>query len=107
MSDRQPVLYGRGLVKTFGRVIGLDGVNVDVHAGEVLAIIGDNGAGKSTLIKALTGALIPDAGEVFLDGRQVPLQATTGCPGRRHRDGLPDPRGLAGPRHREQPVPRA
>ena len=67
----QPVLSARGLIKTFGRVIGLDGVDVDLYRGEVLAVIGDNGAGKSTLIKALTGALIPDAGEVYLDGQQV------------------------------------
>jgi len=66
-----PVLSARGLVKTFGRVVGLDGVDVDLHRGEVLAVIGDNGAGKSTLIKALTGALVPDAGEIYLDGQQV------------------------------------
>ena len=65
------VLSARGLIKTFGKVIGLDGVDVDLHPGEVLAVIGDNGAGKSTLIKALTGALIPDAGQVFLEGREV------------------------------------
>ncbi len=70
-SEAQPILSARGLVKTFGRVIGLDGVDMDLHAGEVLAVIGDNGAGKSTLIKALTGALVPDAGEVFLEGTQV------------------------------------
>jgi len=67
----ETVLSARDLVKTFGRVIGLDGVSFDLHAGEVLAIIGDNGAGKSTLIKAVTGALVPDAGQVFLDGREV------------------------------------
>src|SRR6187431_105050 len=67
----ETVLSGRGLIKTFGRVVGLDGVNVDLFPGEVLAVIGDNGAGKSTLIKALTGALIPDAGQVFLDGTEV------------------------------------
>ena len=66
-----PVLSARGLVKTFGRVVGLDGVDVDLYRGEVLAVIGDNGAGKSTLIKALTGALIPDAGEIRLDGQVV------------------------------------
>jgi fructose transport system ATP-binding protein len=71
IQDARPILSARGLVKTFGRVIGLDGVDMDLHQGEVLAVIGDNGAGKSTLIKALTGALVPDAGEVFLEGKQV------------------------------------
>ena len=61
----------RSLVKTFGRVVGLDGVDLDLYPGEVLAIIGDNGAGKSTLIKCLTGAMIPDAGEISLDGEPV------------------------------------
>lgn len=70
-EGRQPVLSARGLIKTFGRVVGLDGVDLDLYPGEVLAIIGDNGAGKSTLIKALTGALTPDSGEVYLDGTQV------------------------------------
>ena len=65
------MLSARGLVKTFGRVVGLDGVDLDLYPGEVLAIIGDNGAGKSTLIKAATGAMIPDAGEIRLDGEVV------------------------------------
>ena len=69
--ERSPILSARGLVKTFGRVVGLDGVDLDLYPGEVLAVIGDNGAGKSTLIKCLTGALVPDAGEIFLDGQQV------------------------------------
>ncbi|MEU0562113.1 ATP-binding cassette domain-containing protein [Dactylosporangium sp. NPDC006015] len=69
MTD--PVLSARGLVKTFGRVVGLDGVDIDLYPGEVLAVIGDNGAGKSTLIKCLTGALVPDAGTLSLDGRPV------------------------------------
>jgi fructose transport system ATP-binding protein len=73
MSERSDtaVLSARGLVKTFGRVIGLDGVDVDLRRGEVLAVIGDNGAGKSTLIKTLTGALTPDAGEITMEGRPV------------------------------------
>jgi fructose transport system ATP-binding protein len=70
-DGRVPVLSGRALRKTFGRVIGVDDVDIDLYAGEVLAVIGDNGAGKSTLIKALTGALVPDSGDVFLDGRKV------------------------------------
>ncbi len=67
-AETAPVLSARGLVKTYGRVIGLDGVDLDLFRGEVLAVIGDNGAGKSTLIKAITGALTPDAGEIRLDG---------------------------------------
>ena len=73
--DAAPVLSARGLVKTFGRVVGLDGVDLDLYPGEVLAIIGDNGAGKSTLIKALTGAVIPDAGEIKLDGEHVAFKS--------------------------------
>jgi fructose transport system ATP-binding protein len=66
-----PVLRARGLVKTFGRVVGLDGVDLDLFPGEVLAVIGDNGAGKSTLIKCISGALVPDTGTLELDGRPV------------------------------------
>ncbi|GAB7006384.1 ATP-binding cassette domain-containing protein [Nocardioides sp. AN3] len=68
---RTPVLEARSLVKTFGRVVGLDGVDLSLYPGEVLAIIGDNGAGKSTLIKCLTGAYVPDAGDLLLDGKPV------------------------------------
>jgi fructose transport system ATP-binding protein len=70
-DTRRPVLEARGIVKTFGRVVGLDGVDLQLYPGEVLAVIGDNGAGKSTLIKCLTGAYEPDAGEILLDGQPV------------------------------------
>jgi fructose transport system ATP-binding protein len=68
---RQPILQARNLVKTFGKVVGLDGVSLDLYPGEVLAIIGDNGAGKSTLIKCLTGAEVPDSGELRVSGQTV------------------------------------
>ena len=70
-DGRTPVLQGTGLIKTFGRVIGLDGVDIELYPGEVLAVIGDNGAGKSTLIKCLSGAYTLDGGEMLLDGKQV------------------------------------
>jgi fructose transport system ATP-binding protein len=69
--SQEPVLSARKLVITFGRVIGLDGVDLDLYPGEVLAVIGDNGAGKSTLIKCLTGAYTPDSGEITLSGERV------------------------------------
>ena len=70
-DGRTPVLQGTGMIKTFGRVIGLDGVDIELYPGEVLAVIGDNGAGKSTLIKCLSGAYTLDGGEMLLDGHQV------------------------------------
>ena len=70
-DTRQPILEARNLVKIYGRVVGLDGVSLQLFPGEVLAIIGDNGAGKSTLVKCLTGAEIPDGGEIFMEGRQM------------------------------------
>ena len=65
------VLEARGLVKRYGHVTALDGTDFELREGEILAVIGDNGAGKSTLIKALSGAIIPDAGHIFLDGKPV------------------------------------
>ena len=67
----EPILQARGLVKRFGRVVALDHTDFDLYPGEILAVIGDNGAGKSTLIKALCGALSPDAGEIRLAGEIV------------------------------------
>jgi fructose transport system ATP-binding protein len=66
-----PVLQARGLVKRYGHVTALDGADLDLLRGEILAVIGDNGAGKTTLVKALAGAIAPDAGEIRLDGQVV------------------------------------
>jgi fructose transport system ATP-binding protein len=75
VESAAPTLEARGLVKTFGHVVGLAGVDLQLFPGEVLAIIGDNGAGKSTLIKCLSGALVPDAGEILLDGVKVDFKS--------------------------------
>ena len=67
----EPILQGRGLTKRYGKVVALDNCDFELYPGEILAVIGDNGAGKSTLIKALSGAVTPDEGEVKLEGRPV------------------------------------
>lgn len=73
--DRRPVLEARGLVKRYGHVTALDGADFELFPGEIQAVIGDNGAGKSTLIKALSGALIPDEGQILVDGTPVQFRS--------------------------------
>jgi len=71
MAAQPLVMEARGLVKRYGQVVALDGVDFELRAGEIMAVIGDNGAGKSSLIKALSGATIPDEGEILLDGKPI------------------------------------
>ena len=71
MSEPRPILEAHGLVKRYGQVVALDGADFELYPNEIVAIIGDNGAGKSTLIKALSGALQADDGEIRLDGERV------------------------------------
>ena len=67
----EPILKGRNLVKRYGKVTALDHCDFDLMPGEILAVIGDNGAGKSTLIKAISGAVVPDEGQIWLDGQEI------------------------------------
>ena len=67
------LLETRNLSKRFGRVHALSGVDISVHAGSVLALLGDNGAGKSTLVKIISGVHRPDDGEVLIDGTPVSI----------------------------------
>jgi fructose transport system ATP-binding protein len=69
--SKTPILQAVGVTKAYGRVIALDGADLELFPGEVLAVVGDNGAGKSTLIKCLSGAEIPDHGQIILDGDTV------------------------------------
>jgi fructose transport system ATP-binding protein len=71
MGTGSLVLEAKGLTKRYGHVVALDGADFELRPSEILAVVGDNGAGKSTLIKALAGALAPDEGQIFLDGRPV------------------------------------
>jgi fructose transport system ATP-binding protein len=69
------VMKATGLTKRYGQVTALDGADFELRAGEIMAVIGDNGAGKSSLIKCLSGATIPDEGEIFLDGQKIQFKS--------------------------------
>jgi len=71
MTSPQLVMQAKGLTKRYGQVTALDGADFELRAGEILAVIGDNGAGKSSLIKCLSGATIPDEGDIVLDGKPI------------------------------------
>ncbi len=85
MSDGQPhngsgaLLEARGLSKHYGTIRAVEGIDLTIGRGEIVAIVGDNGAGKTTLIKMLSGAIVPDAGEILVEGSVVrihdPLEA--------------------------------
>jgi simple sugar transport system ATP-binding protein len=72
-ASSTPVLAARGVVKRYGSLAALRGVDFAAYAGQITALVGDNGAGKSTLVKVLSGAEQPDAGTVELDGEPVRL----------------------------------
>ncbi|MCU0978505.1 MAG: sugar ABC transporter ATP-binding protein [Pirellulaceae bacterium] len=76
-SNAPPLLRMRGIEKTYPGVRALRGVDLELRAGEVLALVGENGAGKSTLIKILGGAVASDAGSIHVDGRPVQLRGPT------------------------------
>jgi putative ABC transport system ATP-binding protein len=69
MSD--PILDGRGVTRSFGTTAALRGADIEVAAGEIVAVMGPSGSGKSTLLHCLAGILTPDAGEVWFDGRRL------------------------------------
>ncbi|MDZ5698514.1 ATP-binding cassette domain-containing protein [Chelativorans sp. M5D2P16] len=79
---RGSLLTARNLNKYYGGLRALRDVDVDVRRGEILALVGDNGAGKSTLIKVLSGAIIPDEGEIRLKGEPVAFKRPTDARGR-------------------------
>ena len=67
----EPILKATGLTKRYGKVTALNNCDFELYPGEILAVIGDNGAGKSTLIKAISGAVTPDEGQIWLDGKEI------------------------------------
>ena len=79
-----PILQARGLGKIYGHVTALHNVDLDVKAGEILALVGDNGAGKSTLVKILSGAIIPSSGQILINGEPVNFRS----PGDASKNGI-------------------
>src|SRR5690554_5361164 len=71
MTDKTPKLELRDLCKSFGALTATDHVNLTVHSDEIHALIGPNGAGKTTLISQISGELMPDSGQILLDGNDI------------------------------------
>ncbi|MEH6402158.1 MAG: ATP-binding cassette domain-containing protein [Sneathiella sp.] len=71
MSDTMPKIQLQGLHKSFDSVLALNGIDLDVKAGEILTLIGPSGAGKTVLLKCILGLLKPDAGSIKIDGKEV------------------------------------
>ena len=74
MTSSTAVLTVEGLSKNYGSVQALENISFSLHAGEVVALVGDNGAGKSTLVKCVSGSIFPNSGKIFLNGKQEDIQ---------------------------------
>jgi branched-chain amino acid transport system permease protein len=72
----EPVLSARGLRKSFGGVVAVDGISLELRRGETAALIGPNGSGKTTALRLISGASVPDAGAIELDGADVTAATT-------------------------------
>ncbi|MCP4165249.1 MAG: sugar ABC transporter ATP-binding protein [Chloroflexi bacterium] len=77
MESTAPILVTKGLCKRFGSVEAVRNVDWQIYPGKVMALVGDNGAGKSTLIKLITGAYMPDAGEILIRGENARIKSPT------------------------------
>ena len=71
LKSTNPLLSVKGIAKSYGHVRALQNIDIDIHSGEVLGLLGDNGAGKSTLIKILSGIVRPDKGQIFREGKEI------------------------------------
>lgn len=76
-SEGEVILRIEGIAKSFGAILALRHIDLEVHKGEVLGLVGDNGAGKSTLVKILTGFHRPDSGRIFLEDKEVRFRSVT------------------------------
>lgn len=83
-SEGAPTLELTGITKRFGGVVACQDVSLEVHSGEVVALVGNNGAGKSTILRIVSGAQVPDAGQIRLKGRPVRLKSVHAA----HQNGI-------------------
>ncbi|MGI5918490.1 MAG: ABC transporter ATP-binding protein [Christensenellales bacterium] len=75
MQNAKVAVCMRDITKTFGPVVANDRIGLDIHRGEILALLGENGSGKTTLMNMLAGIYYPDAGQIFVDGREVSIRS--------------------------------
>lgn len=73
----QPVLELKDIHKSFDAIVAIENFSLDVHPGEIVALVGDNGAGKSTLIKIISGVYTPTSGSILIDGEPVAMSSAT------------------------------
>ena len=88
MAEKQPMIKIRQLKIAFGEKVVLNDLDLDVYAGETLAVIGPSGTGKSTVIKVLTGLLAPNSGSVVIDGQETSSYSEEEWDGLRSRMGV-------------------
>ena len=88
MAEKQPMIKIRQLKIAFGEKVVLNDLDLDVYAGETLAVIGPSGTGKSTVIKVLTGLLAPTSGSVVIDGQETSSYSEEEWDGLRSRMGV-------------------
>ncbi len=69
----EPIVSLKGVTKRFGQILAVDNVDVEIHRGQIVGIVGDNGAGKSTLVRLIAGVHSPDSGQILLDGSAIVL----------------------------------
>ena len=71
MENKTPAIELRGICKYFGNIVANKDVDLTLYHGEILSILGENGSGKTTLMNMISGIYFPDAGRIFVNGREV------------------------------------
>jgi simple sugar transport system ATP-binding protein len=77
LAAARPILELKDIRKTFGGVVAIENFSLEVHPGEIVALVGDNGAGKSTLIKIISGVYAPTSGSITIEGQSVVMSSAT------------------------------